>query len=109
MIDFVDERGEIRNVEHVAFIYSAKGTVRSNHYHRTNWHYLHVINGRMRYTERAVGGGDDVDFVVGTGGVVFTPPNREHRTEFLEDTLIISYAGMKPGGDYEADTVGVEW
>ena len=109
MKDFIDDRGEIRNVEHSAWIFTEKGAVRSNHYHKEGWHYLEVKHGRVRYLERDVGGGNEVEKEIGTGGVVFTPPMREHRVEFLEDTLMRSDAAKKAGGDYEKDTVPVEW
>ncbi len=105
----IDERGEIRNAKNVAVIFSARGTVRSNHYHREGWHYLHVLGGWMRYRERPVGGGEETVKDIYPGGVVFTGPNVEHRTEFLEDTLMVSYAGKQGGDEYDADTVKIEW
>lgn len=109
MRDFIDDRGEIRNVAHVAVIFTEKGRARSNHLHKEGWHFLEVKHGRMRYMERDPGGANPIDIEVGPGGVVFTGPGKEHRCEFLEDTLMVSYAAKRPGGDYEADTEGVEW
>lgn len=114
MTDFVDERGEIRNIKHTAKIFSEKGTVRSNHYHKEGWHYLTVIGGRMRYLARPVGSKEvETDTIIDAGGCVFTPPGYEHRCEFLEDTLMTSESGKvatgQPDGEYETDTVQVEW
>lgn len=109
MKDFVDERGEIRNIKNVAIITSRKGSVRSNHWHKEGFHYLWVTDGRMLYKERDIGGGNPVEFVVEQGEMVYTPPGKEHRTEFLENTCMISFAGKEGGDEYDRDTVKVEW
>ena len=51
---FKDSRGYIQPLvdlpmKTTCLIYSKKGSVRANHYHKTDWHYCYLINGKMRY------------------------------------------------------------
>ncbi len=107
---FVDDRGEIQNIINrediraIALISSKKGTERSNHWHKTDWHYLYVISGKMQYLERDV---DDNEteptvLIVKTGEMIFTAPNKVHCTRFLEDTVLLSLGNYT---DHDADTV----
>jgi quercetin dioxygenase-like cupin family protein len=99
-----DDRGVIRNVGHMAVIESRAGSVRSNHKHKTGWHYLFVISGRMTYKTRSTA--RDVN----PGEMVYTGPEIEHRTEFPEDTVMISFASENQGPEHhDEDLVRVEW
>jgi quercetin dioxygenase-like cupin family protein len=114
---FVDERGKIQNllntaINGAAIITSKAGTVRSNHWHRSDWHYLYVVSGSMKYYERPV----DTDFqdgksyIVAAGEMVFTPPNFIHKTEFIEDTTMISFSKRNRDHDsHEEDVVREEY
>lgn len=94
---YEDARGVIQNlllttVRNVAFVTSKKGTVRSNHYHKEDWHYLYVISGSFNYYERGLeDSAENIEpFLVKAGEMVFTPPLKVHRTDFLEDTIMLS-------------------
>jgi quercetin dioxygenase-like cupin family protein len=93
---FEDARGVIQNlllttVRNVALVTSKAGTTRSNHYHKADWHYLYVISGSFNYYERALDGSSEVEpLLVKAGEMVFTPPLKVHRTDFLEDTVMLS-------------------
>lgn len=95
---FVDDRGAIKNllftpVQSVAVIESKNGTVRSNHYHLTDSHYLYVVSGEMEYYERELYDNfSSHHVVVKAGGMVFTPPMKVHKTVFTKDTVLISCA-----------------
>jgi len=113
---FVDVRGVIQNllltpINSVAIITSKAGTVRSNHYHKTDWHYLYIISGSMNYYERDIDGSSDVKpLLVTAGQMVFTPPMQVHKTEFLEDTVMISFAkNIRDHEHHEEDLVRVEF
>ena len=71
MTVYSDDRGDIRNVGHIAVIHSKAGSVRSNHWHRAGWHYLFVISGRMTYKTR------ECSRDVSPGEMVFTGPETE--------------------------------
>ena len=113
---FIDVRGVIQNLlltplSSVAIITSKAGTVRSNHYHKTDWHYLYIISGSMNYYERDVEGSSDVTpLLITAGQMVFTPPMQVHKTEFLEDTVMISFAkNIRDHEHHEEDLVRVEF
>ena len=107
MTTFTDERGCIRNIGHASIIESKAGSVRSNHYHKAGWHYLYVVSGAMRYKEKDAPGGTVIlDRLVEPGQMVHTGPNAPHRTEFLEDTVMIS---LQSEHAHDEDLVRVEW
>ncbi len=112
---FTDVRGTIQNlinvkIGSVAVITSKAGTSRSNHWHQYNWHYLYVVSGSMKYLERDLGGSNLTEIIVKAGEMVFTAPHKEHRTEFLEDTVLISLGkDSKDHDNHEEDITRVEW
>lgn len=105
-----DARGGIQSLvnfpmKNVSLITSEKGTVRSNHYHLTDWHYMYVLTGSFDYYYRKTGqeGAPHVVRVV-AGDLVFTPPMEDHATVFLADTQLLALS-RKPRDQehYEAD------
>ncbi len=107
---FVDERGVIQNLllkpmTSLALIRSARGSVRANHYHKTDWHYAYVLSGSILYFERDIGSSDVPDPVVfRPGQMFFTPPMKEHAMVFAEDTLFLTMAKNERSHDnHEAD------
>ena len=97
---FKDERGAIQNllnasINGAAIITSKAGSVRSNHWHREDFHYLYVVSGSMEYYERDVGAlnySNQTPLIVCAGQMVFTPPNKVHKTIFIEDTVLLSFS-----------------
>lgn len=113
---YADDRGEIIDVAELDFqalqiITSKKGTVRSNHFHKQGGHLLYVLEGSMFYLECEPGDYPNaVKRVVGKGESVFTGPMRAHRTEFLQDTVLVCASTLnRAGGAYDADLVRVDW
>ncbi len=54
---FVDARGAIQPLvdemmKSAVMIESKKGSLRANHYHKTDWHYCYVISGTIEYFHR---------------------------------------------------------
>jgi uncharacterized RmlC-like cupin family protein len=93
---FENAAGKIQNLLNckigaVAIIHSVKGSVRSNHWHRSNWHYLYVVSGSVKYYERNLDGTDVLISEYKAGDMFFTPPNKVHKTEFLEDCVMMSF------------------
>jgi oxalate decarboxylase/phosphoglucose isomerase-like protein (cupin superfamily) len=112
---FKDDRGEIINllfspVSSVAIITSKKGTIRSNHWHKSSWHYLYVVSGQMKYFERDLNGTEITEIICNPGDMVFTAPYKAHRTEFLQDTVLVSL-GKEPKDheNHEKDIVKIEF
>ncbi len=112
---FVDERGRIQNIVHtpinsVAIIESKAGSVRSNHYHKTDSHYLYVLSGKLEYYERHINGSNVVIKTYGPGEMFFSGPQKVHKVVFLEDTVLLSLAkNVRDHDNHEKDVVRVEF
>jgi quercetin dioxygenase-like cupin family protein len=111
---FLDDRGGIQNllntpVQCASIITSKAGSVRSNHWHKTDFHYLYVMSGSMEYYERNVGLSTNPNakpLIVKAGQMVFTPPNVIHKTVFLEDTVLLSFSKRnRDHASHEADVI----
>jgi dTDP-4-dehydrorhamnose 3,5-epimerase-like enzyme len=109
---FVNQNGFIENLltkpnNHVSHIFSHKGTVRANHWHKTDWHYAYVVRGKILYFERPVGSTEVPEPQVFTARQqFFTPPNREHAMLFAEDTDFITMArNVRLHEQHEEDVV----
>ena len=107
---FSAERGSIqplvdRRMESAVMISSKKGTVRANHYHKTDWHYCYVITGRIEYYHRPHGSDQAPDItVVEKGQLFFTPPMVDHAMAFLDDTVFLTLGRNSRAQEvYEAD------
>jgi quercetin dioxygenase-like cupin family protein len=111
----VDSRGAIQPlvdfpIKNVSLISSKEGTVRSNHYHLTDWHYIYVLEGSFDYYFRPTGQSDAPQRItLRAGEMLFTPPLEEHATVFLRDThLIVASRNVRDQDVYEADVRRVE-
>lgn len=105
-----DARGAIQSIvnfpmKNVSLISSAKGTVRSNHYHITDWHYMYVLKGSFDYYARPTGSDQPAKVTrVGVGEMIFTPPMEDHATVFLEDSeLLVVSRNPRDQESYESD------
>ena len=91
-----DERGSIQSLvnfpmKNISLISSKKGTVRSNHYHLTDWHFMYVLSGSFDYFYRPTNSYEDLQSVrVKAGEMIFTPPMEDHATVFLEDCKLLA-------------------
>jgi dTDP-4-dehydrorhamnose 3,5-epimerase-like enzyme len=113
---FEDKRGKIQNlilrpVTSVAVIESVAGTVRANHYHKTDWHYAYIVKGKIIYFEREVGSKvKPLPQIFTAGQMFFTPPMREHSMVFAEDTTFVTMAkNIRSHESHESDLVRVEF
>jgi dTDP-4-dehydrorhamnose 3,5-epimerase-like enzyme len=110
-----DVRGAIQCLvnlptQNVSLITSKAGTLRSNHYHRTDWHFMYVLSGKFDYYFRPTGSSAAPKKLVLTKGqMIFTPPLEDHATVFIEDTeLVVMSKNPRDQAAYEADVVRVE-
>jgi quercetin dioxygenase-like cupin family protein len=112
---FVNDAGVIQNllltpITSIAIITSKMGSVRSNHYHKTDWHYLYIVSGSVIYYERNIDGSDIKITTYRTGEMFFTPPLKVHKTEFLEDTIMMSFAkNVRDHEHHEEDIIRIEF
>lgn len=111
---FVDERGSIQplvdvSMESCVLITSLKGTVRANHYHKTDWHYCYVLSGEIKYYHRPTGTTQAPEVVViNAGELFFTPPMVDHAMVFTQDTSFLTYGRNSRAQEvYEADVVRI--
>ena len=109
---FIDNRGSIQPLvdllmKSAVMIHSKAGSLRANHYHKTDWHYCYVIYGKINYYHRELNSNKDPELlVVEKGRMVFTPPLIEHCMKFPEDTLFLTLSrNPRDQETYEADVV----
>ena len=112
---FVDSRGAIQPLvdemmKSAVLIESTKGTLRANHYHKTDWHYCYVLEGAIEYYHRPAGSDAEPErIMVKAGQMVFTPPLVDHAMKFPEDTrFLVLSRNHRDQATYEADVVRVE-
>ena len=126
--EFVDDRGLITkilddgktNIKSVLLITSKAGSVRSNHYHKKDAHWIYMITGSMEYYEKPVGGGSKTKKVIvnagdiiaralclGNGGDRKIPEllpevfdQLKLTTTLLEECMANTLAGVKKAGDF---------
>lgn len=112
---FEDTRGDITHVVDqdefmfrvVLRITSKAGSIRSNHYHKKDTHYLYIESGLCEYSEKPA---DDPNAKIETvtmrpGDLVLTKPGIIHAVKFLEDTVLYAFTTERRKQDaYEEDT-----
>lgn len=112
----VDGRGVIfRIVDDKSFAFhgvlritSKRGSIRSNHYHKKDAHYLYLESGKCQYSEKpAYNSKAKIQTVVlDPGDLVLSKPGIIHAVKFLEDSVLWAFTTEKrlqPA--YEKDTV----
>ena len=111
---FIDRRGSIQPLvdlmmQSAVMIESKAGSLRANHYHKTDWHYCYVISGQIQYFYKDVNSNRMPEMItVKKGNMVFTPPLVEHCMKFPEDTVFLTLSrNPRDQETYEADVVRV--
>lgn len=111
---FDDDRGGIQplvdvTMESCVLISSKKGTVRANHYHKTDWHYCYVMSGEIDYYHRPTGSTEKPEKVtVHQGELFFTPPMVDHAMVFPKDTVFLTLGrNSREQAVYEADVIRI--
>jgi dTDP-4-dehydrorhamnose 3,5-epimerase-like enzyme len=112
---FVDGRGSIQPLvdmmmKSAVMIESKAGSLRANHYHKTDWHYCYVVSGAIEYLHRPTGGDQEPEVIlVNEGEMVFTPPMIDHGMRFPVDTVFLTLSrNPRDQESYEADVVRVD-
>ena len=113
---FVDVRGKIQPLvdemmRSAVLIDSKAGSIRANHYHKTDWHYCYVISGQIEYFHRPTGSGKAPELMfINKDEMVFTPPMIDHGMRFPVDTIFLTLSrNPRDQATYEADVVRVEF
>ena len=90
---FVDERGSLTQLVREGFsqyniIFSHKGVLRGNHYHKVNREAFYVITGELKLSVSR--GGVKEEYVFRAGDMFLLPPYVMHSFYYTEDTWLAS-------------------
>jgi len=111
---FVDQRGKIQPLvdmimQSAILIESKAGSIRANHYHKTDWHYCYVVSGQIEYFYRKTGSNKRPEsIIVKKGQMIFTPPMVDHAMKFPSDTTFLALSrNPRDQTSYEQDVVRI--
>jgi oxalate decarboxylase/phosphoglucose isomerase-like protein (cupin superfamily) len=105
ILSIVDE-----SVMNVSIITCNPGAIRSNHYHREDFHFMYVLEGQIDYFYKERDSGEVKYIRVGEGDNIFTPDNEIHATYFpVRTRLIVTSKLPRDQESYERDTVRVRF
>jgi len=111
----IDDRGSIlsivdSDIKNVSIIECNKGIIRSNHYHKKDYHFMYVIDGEIDYFFTDLNR-EKINYIkVKKDNIIFTPKMEIHATYFPKKTkLIVSSLLPRDQETYEEDTVRVEF
>lgn len=112
-----DARGEMIHllpketvITSALLIKSKKGSIRANHYHKKDTHYVYLLSGLFEYSQKPISKpkGWKRTLIIRSGDLIVTPPNTLHVMKFLEDSLMIALTTEpRQQKKYERDTVRV--
>ena len=116
---FQNNAGVIFNVAwgrfaHLSLIESFGGAIRSNHYHKTDSHFMVVLEGKVHYYWRKCreDGGTSKDVRVKAferGDILFTPPRVTHTVYFPATSRILALSyKVRTHSEHESDLVREE-
>lgn len=120
--DFTDARGSITkllddgktSIKSILLITSTKGSVRANHYHKEDGHYVYMYSGKMEYIEAPLKDGQpdlsqETRAELEAGDMVFSGPMVAHAMKFTEDSVwVVMALKSRSQENYEEDTVRVK-
>ena len=109
---FKDERGYLLKILDKGFsscieIFSKKGSIRANHYHKKDEHFCYILKGEILFFYRDRKKGSKLNYkVMKKGDLFFTTYDQDHLAYFLKTTHFLSYSSRKRSKfDYESDLV----
>lgn len=106
-----DSRGSIlsivdANIYNVSLINCISGSIRSNHYHKKDYHFMYVLSGRIDYFFRPRNNTNIEYLEVVEGQTIFTPNMEWHATFFPVNTdLVVCSLNPRDQQTYEEDTI----
>lgn len=114
----IDDRGTIShlldkdiNIVSILFITSKKDSIRANHYHKKDVHYIYILKGKIEYIYKRVASKNEKknSVILDKGYMIKTPEMTMHAVKFLEDSEILAFS-IRPRNkkSYENDTVKVK-
>jgi|SRR3989339_197516 len=114
-INFEDKRGIITDIftndckDHAAIIFSKKGAVRGNHYHKESTQYTFVVSGQLTMLSQKVDGGEIEKNILEPNDLMVHFPMESHALIADKDTFFLAFVdGVRGGDNYEKDTYRLE-
>lgn len=111
-----DKRGNIisivdHEISNVSIITCNSNSLRSNHYHMKDFHFMYVLEGKIDYFFKDINKHDNTSYIeVNVGETIFTPNLEIHCTYFpIKTTLVVSSCYPRDKVTYEKDTVRVDY
>jgi len=111
---FKDKRGWLKKILDGNFsscieVYSKKGSIRANHYHKKDKHFIYVINGEILYFYKDRKKKAKTKFkIMKKNDLFFTPAMQEHMAYFTKNTHFLAFSTRKRTKfDYERDLIRV--
>jgi|TARA_A100001011_G_C13851518_1_gene651130 oxalate decarboxylase/phosphoglucose isomerase-like protein (cupin superfamily) len=112
---FKDKRGTLQKIIDGNFsscieVFSKKGSIRANHYHKKDKHFMYIISGELLYSYKNRKRGSKVKIKkMKKGDLFFTPAMQEHMAYFTKNTHFLAFSTRKRTRfDYEKDLIRVE-
>jgi dTDP-4-dehydrorhamnose 3,5-epimerase len=107
--DFVDSRGAITDLLvksgiGITYIFTEKGAVRGNHYHKKTVQYEYILNGELMYYCRKGEKGKISSARVSAGDLVCINPREVHTFKSITDSEILSFNFLGEGNSLKKDT-----
>lgn len=113
-INFEDDRGTIMDIlvdnpkEHATIIFTKKGGVRGNHYHKFSEQSDFLLSGSMKLLTQKKGE-EIVETILEPNTLVEMEMEESHTFIALEDSTFITFVkGPRGGNEYESDTYRLE-
>ncbi len=113
---YADDRGIIQplcdlNMKSASIIVSKKNTWRANHYHKSDWHFIYVLQGSFEYYYKKTNSKDEIKKIIVTKDqLLFTGPQVDHAMFYTEETkLIVLSKNPRDQKTYEEDTVRIDF
>lgn len=114
-INFEDARGTIADIfvkepkEHCTIIFTKKGGIRANHYHKVSRQHDFLIQGKFDVYSRKNNEGPIVKTLWQPYDLLTFESGEAHEFVALEDSLWITFVdGLRGGDEYEKDTFRLE-
>ena len=93
-------------IKNISYLYSKKNTIRSNHYHLKDFHYIYVIKGSIHYMYRSLKSKNIKYIHIQEGNIIFTPSLEIHATYFDQNTyMLVANSQNRNKQTYEKDLV----
>jgi dTDP-4-dehydrorhamnose 3,5-epimerase-like enzyme len=114
-INFEDERGTITDIfvndpmDHCTIIFTKKGGVRGNHYHKLSEQQDFLISGKFEVYSQKMGVEEISKNIWNPYELVTWEASEAHEFIALEDSLWVTFVkGLRGGDNFEKDTYRLE-